>query len=73
MNEIYFAAVERYLVQFCLDGVWLTIATCKTLKTACAVAKKEFLAMNRVYETSVIRDGDSECLRRQTCENFELV
>lgn len=62
-----------YLIQFELDGQWITCATSKTFDAAKAKAKAERKAMNGARETSVIREGDPECLRRKTCEQFELV
>jgi len=63
----------RYLIQYELDGEWITCATRKTLNAAKAKAKAERKAMNGARETSVIGDGDPECLRRKTCEKFQLV
>ena len=63
----------RYLIQYELDEQWITCATRKTLKAAKAKAKAELRAMNYAHETSVIVEGDPECLRRKTCEQFELV
>ena len=62
-----------YLVQFELDGQWVTCATRKNFNAAKAKAAAERKAMCGARETSVIRDGDPECLRRKTCEKFELV
>lgn len=62
----------KYLIQFELDGAWVTCATRNTFNAAKAKAKAERKAMNGVYETSVIREGDPECLRYKTCENFQL-
>jgi hypothetical protein len=63
----------KYLIQFELDGQWITCATRKTLKAAKAKAKAERRAMNYAHETSVIVEGDPEILRRKTCEQFQLV
>ncbi|MFN6191195.1 MAG: hypothetical protein ACK48S_09725 [Planctomycetia bacterium] len=63
----------RYLIQYELDGEWITIATRKTFDAAKAKAKAERKAMNYAHETSVIVEGDPECLRRKTCEQFQLV
>ena len=63
----------KYLIQYELDGQWITCATRKTFDAAKAKAKAERKAMNGAHETSVIREGDPECLRRQTCEQFQLV
>jgi hypothetical protein len=62
----------RYLIQYELDGQWITCATRKTFDAAKAKAKVERKAMNGAHETSVIREGDPECLRRKTCEQFQL-
>jgi hypothetical protein len=62
----------RYLIQYELDGQWITCATRKTFDAAKAKAKAERKAMNGAHETSVIREGDPECLRRKTCELFQL-
>jgi hypothetical protein len=61
-----------YLIQFELDGQWHTIATRKSFDSAKAKAKSERRGMNGVYETSIIREGDPESLRRKTCDNFQL-
>lgn len=63
----------NYLIQYQLDGQWITIATRKSFSIAKAKAKAERAAMKGAHETSVIREGDPECLRRKTCENFQLV
>jgi hypothetical protein len=63
----------RYLIQYELDGQWITCATRKTFDAAKAKAKDERKAMNGARETSVICEGDPEILRRKTCEQFELV
>ena len=63
----------KYLVQFELDGQWITCATRKTFDAAKAKAKAERKAMNGARETAVIREGDPEILRRKTCEQFQLV
>lgn len=63
----------RYLIQFELDGQWITCATRKTFDAAVAKAKAERKAMNGARETSIICEGDPECLRRKTCEQFQLV
>jgi hypothetical protein len=63
----------RYLIQYELDGQWITCAIRKTFYSAKAKAKSERKAMNGARETSVIRDGDPECLRRKACEQFQLV
>jgi hypothetical protein len=63
----------RYLIQYELDGQWITCATRKTFDAAKAKAKAERKAMNGARETSVIREGDPEILRRKTCEQFQLV
>ena len=62
----------KYLIQFELDGQWITIATRKSFNAAMVKAKAERKAMNGARETSVLREGDPECLRRKTCENFQL-
>jgi hypothetical protein len=61
-----------YLIQFELDGQWHTIATRKSFDSAKAKAKSERRGMNGVHETSIIREGDPESLRRKTCDNFQL-
>jgi hypothetical protein len=63
----------RYLIQYELDGQWITCATRNTFDAAKTKAKAERKAMAGARETSVIRDGDPECLRRKTCEQFQLV
>lgn len=63
----------NYLIQMDLDGAWVTIATRTTYDAACKKARTEQRAMRNAHETSVIREGDPECLRRKTCEQFELV
>jgi len=65
--------MKRYLIQFELDGQWFTIATRRSYYAAKAKAKAERKAMAGARETSIIRDGDPECLRRKTCEKFQLV
>jgi hypothetical protein len=65
--------MTRYLIQYELDGQWITIATRNTFNAAKSKAKAERKAMNGARETSVIREGDPECLRRKCCEQFELV
>ena len=62
----------KYLIQFELEGQWITIATRKSFNAAMVKAKAERKAMNGARETSVLREGDPECLRRKTCENFQL-
>ena len=62
----------NYLIQYELDGQWITCATRKSFKAATAKAKAERKAMHGARETSVIREGDPECLRRKTCEQFQL-
>ena len=62
----------KYLIQFELEGQWITIATRKSFNAAMVKAKAERKAMNGAHETSVLREGDPECLRRKTCENFQL-
>lgn len=64
---------NRYLIQYDLDGQWITCATRKTFDAAKAKAKAERRAMNGARETSVIREGDPEILRRKTCEQFQLI
>ena len=63
----------RYLIQFELDDQWITCATRNSFDAAKAKAKAERSAMNGARETSVIREGDPECLRRKCCEQFEIV
>ena len=63
----------RYLVQYELDGQWITIATRKNFYDAAAKAKAERKAMNGAHETAIIREGDPESMRRKTCEQFQLV
>ena len=63
----------KYLIQYELDGQWITIATRKTFDAAKAKAKAEHKAMSGAHETSVIRDGDPEIIRRKTCDKFQLV
>jgi hypothetical protein len=65
--------MTRYLIQYELDGEWFTCATRKTFNAAKAKAKAERKAMAGARETSIIREGDPECLRRKTCEQFQLV
>jgi hypothetical protein len=62
----------RYLIQYELDGQWITCATRKTFDAAQVKAKAERKAMHGAHETSVIREGDPEILRRKTCEQFQL-
>ena len=62
-----------YFIQYELDGEWYTFAIRKTFDAAKAKAKAERKAMNGARETSIIREGDPECLRRKTCEQFQLV
>ena len=64
--------IMKYLIQFELDGQWITCATRSTFEAAKAKAKDERKAMNGARETSVIREGDPEILRRKTCEQFQL-
>ena len=61
-----------YLIQYELDGQWFTCATRKNFNAAKAKAKAERRGMNGAHETSVIREGDPESLRRKTCDQFEL-
>jgi len=65
--------MTRYLIQYELDGQWITCATRKSYDAAKAKAKAERKAMAGAHETSVLCEGDPECLRRKTCEQFELV
>ena len=65
--------MTRYLIKYELDGEWITCAIRKTFDSAKAKAKAELRAMNYARETSIIREGDPECLRRKTCEQFQLV
>lgn len=62
----------KYLIQYHLDGEWITCATRGNFNAAKAKARKERASMNGAHETSIIRDGDPETLRRKTCENFQL-
>jgi len=64
--------ITRYLIEYELDGQWVTCATRKTFDAAKAKAKAEYKAMNGAHETSVIREGDPEILRRKTCDQFHL-
>jgi len=66
------AMTTRYLIQYELDGQWITCATSKNFDSAKAKAKAEHRAMRGVHETAVIREGDPEILRRKTCEQFQL-
>lgn len=63
---------NRYLIQYELDGQWITCATRKTFNSAVSKARAEQKAMNGARETSIIREGDPECLRRKTCEQFKI-
>jgi hypothetical protein len=65
--------MTRYLIQYELDGQWITCAIRKSYDAAKAKAKAERKAMAGARETSIIREGDPECLRRKTCEQFQLV
>jgi len=65
--------MTRYLIQYELDGQWYTCATRRSYHAAKAKAKAERKAMAGARETSIIREGDPECLRRKTCEQFQLV
>lgn len=62
----------RYLIQFELDGTWVTCATRSTFTAAKSKAKTERDAMKGARETSIILEGDPECLRYMTSENFQL-
>ena len=62
----------KYLIQFELEGQWITCATRKTFDAAKAKARAERKAMRGAHETSVIREGDPEILRYKTCEQFQL-
>lgn len=62
----------RYLIQYELDGKWITIATRKGFGAAKAKAKADRKAMSGAHETAVIRENDPEILRRKTCEQFQL-
>ena len=64
---------KKYNVDFELDGQWVTIRSYNNFKAACKAAATERKAMQGARETSVILAGDPECLRRKTCEKFELV
>lgn len=62
----------KYLVQYEMDGEWITIAERGSFAAAKAKAKAERNGMKGAYETAIIREGDPEITRRKTCENFEL-
>lgn len=62
----------KYLIQYHLNGQWVTCATRKTFDAAKAKASAERRAMKGTFETSVILEGDPEILRRKTCEQFQL-
>lgn len=62
----------KYLIQYELEGQWITCATRSTFQSACAKARSEGRAMKWVYMTSVIREGDPEILRRMAEDNFDL-
>lgn len=62
----------KYLIQYELEGQWITIRTARRFQTACAVARSEGRAMKWAHMTSVIREGDPEILRRLAEDNFEL-
>ena len=61
----------QYLVQYELDGQWITCARRKNFKSACAKARKEGREMKWAHMTSVIRDGAPELLRYRAEENFK--
>ena len=62
----------KYLIQFELDGQWITCATRSTFDAAKAKAKAERKAMMGARETSIIREGDPESMRYKACEQFQL-
>jgi hypothetical protein len=62
----------KYLIQYELDGKWITCATRSTFAAACAKARSEGRSMKWAHMTSIIRDGDPELLRRTAEDNFEL-
>lgn len=62
----------KYLIQYELDGKWITCATRSTFASACSKARSEGRAMKWAHMTSIIREGDPELLRRTAEDNFEL-
>jgi len=62
----------KYLVQYELDGHWITIARRSGFRGACAKARSEGRAMKWAHHTSVIQDGDPEILRLCAENSFQL-
>jgi hypothetical protein len=62
----------KYLVQYDLEGSWITIASRANFAAACSKARSEGRAMRWAHHTSVIRQGDPEILRRLAEDNFRL-
>lgn len=63
----------KWLVQFNLDGEWVTIARRSKFADAVRKARDEYRAMRRSHMTAVILEDDPPMLRRQLCENFKLI
>ena len=64
----------KYLIQYQIDGKWITCATRTGFKAATAKARSEFRAMKGAFMTAVIREDDeaSPILRRRFDFNFEI-
>jgi nucleoid DNA-binding protein len=66
-------STTKYLIQYELEqGQWITIGTSGSFDAACEKAKREGRLMKWAHMTSVIKDGDPECLRRVAEINFAL-
>lgn len=63
----------KWMVQFNLDGEWVTIARRSKFADAVRKARSEYRAMRGARMTAVILEDDPPLLRRQLCENFKLL
>ena len=65
----------KWLIQFDLDGRWVTIARRGNFTDACRKGWVEYRAMKGQREVSIIRedDLDSPILRRFAADNFKLL
>jgi hypothetical protein len=61
-----------FLIQYEIDGQWFTCARRKSFRAACTRARGEGRAMKWAHQTSIIKDGDPEILRRRAEDNFSI-
>lgn len=62
----------NYLIQYEINGQWFTCARRQSFKAACSKARSEGRAMKWAHQTSIIKFGDPELLRRHAEDNFAL-